>query len=145
MRDSAEPGEQEIAAVVDAFYAKVRRDPVLGPVFAAAIADAQWPDHLAVIRDFWSSVMRKSGRYRRNPFAAHLRVEGIRPEMFERWLALFGETCGELLPGAAAQAMHAKAVTIADSLKAGLFFRPGQGAGAQGGRPGADPAADPQP
>ena len=116
--------EEDIAAVVDAFYAKVRRDPALGPVFARAIADDAWPEHLAIIRDFWSSVMLKTGRYRRNPFAAHLRVEGIKPELFDRWLALFRETCAELLAPAQAEALHGKAVMIADSLKAGLFFRP---------------------
>ena len=31
--------EDDIAAVVEAFYAKVRKDPLLGPVFARAIAD----------------------------------------------------------------------------------------------------------
>src|SRR3712207_4415911 len=115
--------EDDIAAVVDAFYAKVRRDPLLGPVFARAIADDAWPEHLAVIRDFWSSVMLKTGRYRRNPFSAHLRVEGIRPELFDRWLALFRETCDELLAPAEADALHARAVAIGESLKAGLFFR----------------------
>ena len=89
--------EDDIRNVVEAFYAKVRRDPLLGPVFARAIADDAWPAHLAVIQDFWSSVMRKTGRYQRNPFSAHLRVEGIRPELFDRWLVLFQETCNELL------------------------------------------------
>ena len=117
--------EDDLAAVVDAFYAKVRADPLLGPVFARAIPDDAWPEHLAIIRDFWSSVMLKTGRYQRNPFSAHLRVEGIRPELFERWLALFRETCGEILAPSLADAVYAKAVTIGDSLKAGLFFRPG--------------------
>src|SRR5215203_5968505 len=117
--------EEDLAAVVDAFYAKVRRDPLLGPVFARAIPDDQWPEHLAVIRDFWSSVMLKTGRYQRNPFSAHLRVEGIRPELFDRWLALFRETCNELLAPYPAEALYAKALMIGDSLKAGLFFRPG--------------------
>jgi hemoglobin len=117
--------EDDLAAVVDAFYAKVRADPLLGPVFGRAIADEDWPQHLAVIRDFWSSIMLKSGRYQRNPFSAHLRVKGIRPELFDRWLALFRETCDELLTPALAEALYAKAVMIGDSLKAGLFFRPG--------------------
>ena len=118
------PSEADIAAVVDTFYAKVRVDPALGPVFARAIADDAWPEHLSVIRDFWSTVMLKSGRYHRNPFSAHQRVAGINRELFEQWLALWGETCRELLPAAAADAMLTKAVMIADSLKAGLFFRP---------------------
>jgi hemoglobin len=89
--------EHDITAVVDAFYMKVRRDPVLGPVFARAIADDAWPAHLAIIQDFWSSVMLKTGRYRRNPFSAHVGFEGIGPELFDRWLALFKETCNEQL------------------------------------------------
>lgn len=119
--------EDDIAVLVDAFYAKVRRDPELAPVFASRIADGDWPAHLAKIRDFWSSVMRRSGRYRGNPFGAHLRVEGIRPELFDRWLGLFGETCIERLSPEKAEAIHAKAIMIGDSLKAGLFFRPGEG------------------
>jgi hemoglobin len=118
--------EGHIASVVDAFYAKVRVDPALGPVFGRAIADEAWPEHLSVIRDFWSTVMLKSGRYQRNPFSAHQRVEGISPELFDRWLALWRATCRELLSDEAAEAMTAKAVMIADSLKAGLFLRPPQ-------------------
>jgi hemoglobin len=117
--------EDDIRNVVEAFYAKVRRDPLLGPVFARAIADDAWPAHLAVIQDFWSSVMRKTGRYQRNPFSAHLRVEGIRPELFDRWLVLFQETCNELLAPRSAEALYGKAVMIGESLRAGLFFRPG--------------------
>jgi hemoglobin len=119
--------EDAIRAVLDAFYVKVRRDPELGPVFARAIADEAWPAHMAVIQDFWSSLMLKTGRYKRNPFAVHQRVEGIRPELFERWLALFGETCREWLSPDLAEAMHDRATRIAESLKAGLFFRPSLG------------------
>ena len=118
--------DESIAAVIEAFYRKVRQDPALGPVFARAIADHEWPEHLAVIRDFWSSVMLKTGRYKRNPFAAHLRVEGISPALFTRWLALFEETCREHLAPEIAAELHGRAVAIADSLKAGLFFNPGK-------------------
>jgi hemoglobin len=69
MSDAEPPAltDHVISEVVGAFYAKVRRDPVLGPVFARAIADDAWPEHLAIISDFWSTVMLKTGRYRRNP------------------------------------------------------------------------------
>jgi hemoglobin len=129
---SLELTEDDITAVVDAFYRKVRRDAALGPVFARAIPDEAWPEHLAIIRDFWSSVMLKTGRYRRNPFSAHLGVEGIRPELFDRWLALFQETCGEVLAPAPAEALHRKAVGIGESLKAGLFFSPASRSGTPG-------------
>jgi hemoglobin len=119
-----ELSEAQIGALLDLFYTKVRADPALGPVFGRAIADEQWPAHMATIRDFWSAVMLKSGRYRGNPLQVHKEIEGVSPELFARWLALFDEACREMLAPDMAAAMHARAVQIAESLKAGLFFRP---------------------
>jgi hemoglobin len=113
-----------IRAVLDAFYERVRRDPSLGPVFARAIPDAEWPAHMAIITDFWSSVMLKTGRYQRNAFAVHRGVAGLTPDLFDIWLRHFGETCHALLAPALADDMHDRAIRIADSLKAGLFFQP---------------------
>jgi hemoglobin len=113
--------EEAIAILVDRFYAKVRRDPLIGPVFMTAISD--WDAHLATLRDFWSSVMLTSGRYKGNPMAAHLR-QPIEPEFFDRWLVLFGETADEVVGPEAAALFRAKAANIAESLKLALFFRP---------------------
>src|SRR5579871_5910284 len=115
--------ERAIEALVDAFYAKVRRDPALGPVFDRAIAEADWPAHLDKMYAFWSSVMLTSGRYKGNPLAAHAAVEGIEPALFEPWLALFGETAGELFAPPLAALFQAKAHRIAQSLQLGLFYR----------------------
>jgi len=117
--------EDGIRRLVDAFYAKVRADPELGPVFARAIP-GDWQPHLNTMYDFWSSVMLTSGRYRGNPVAKHLAVEGITVELFERWLALFNETCGELFDDRLAHEFAAKAARIAESLKLALFYRPDQ-------------------
>jgi len=116
--------EAEIVALVDAFYVKVRRDPVLGPVFERAIAPDQWPTHLAKMYDFWSSVMLTTGRYKGNPMMAHMQVEGIEETLFPRWLALFAETAEEICPPATAAIFRLKSERIAESLKLGLFFRP---------------------
>lgn len=113
-----------------AFYAKVRRDPDLGPVFAAAIPDTAWPAHLATIRDFWSSVLFRTGRYKGNPFGAHVE-KGIRPDHFVRWLGLFSETAREFFVPQDALILEERADRIAESLKSGLYFRPG----AAGSRP----------
>ena len=78
------------------FYGKIRTDAELGPIFNRAIAD--WDPHLEKMCAFWSSVMRMSGRYHGNPMATHLRLKTVRPEHFQRWLALFGETARELCP-----------------------------------------------
>jgi hemoglobin len=116
--------EDVIRRLVDRFYAKVRADDRLAPVFAAAIAHDQWEPHLAKMRDFWSSVMLTSGRYKGNPVAVHMGIARIEPHLFSRWLELFGETCGELFEDDIADAFRAKAVRIADSLKLALYYRP---------------------
>jgi hemoglobin len=115
--------EDEIVRLVDAFYAKVRRDPILAPVFERAIAADAWPKHLAKMYDFWSGVMRTSGRYKGNPLAVHAQVMGLEEGMFEPWLALFRETACELFSPEVAAAFREKSERIAESLKLGLFLR----------------------
>jgi hemoglobin len=115
--------EGTLSAFLDAFYAKVRRDRELAPVFSAAIRDEEWPAHLRAIEDFWSTVLFKTGRYKGNPFGAHV-DKGIRQDHFARWLALFEETAGERFAAADAAALVERAQRIARSLEAGLYFRP---------------------
>ena len=116
--------EEEIVSLIDAFYAKVRQDAVLAPVFGRAIADDAWPVHLAKMYDFWSGVMLRTGRYRGNPLAVHVRVEGLEESMFARWLTLFRATAEEKLSPEQAEAFRQRSEMIAQSLKLGLFFRP---------------------
>jgi hemoglobin len=68
--------EDGIQRLVDEFYARVRADTELAPIFNRAIP-GDWGLHLATMRDFWSSVMLTSGRYKGNPVAVHLRIEGM--------------------------------------------------------------------
>ena len=117
--------EEGIRRLVDAFYAKVRQDPQLGPVFDKAIAADGWPAHLAKMYDFWSSVMLTTGRYKGNPMAVHMAVAGIEAPLFGRWLELFGATAEELFAPPLAAAFRGKAERIAESLMLGLFYRPG--------------------
>jgi hemoglobin len=115
--------EDGIRRLVDVFYDKVRADTELAPIFDRAIP-GDWDLHLATMRDFWSSVMLKSARYKGNPVAVHLRIEGMEPRLFERWLEIFSETCSELFDESPAETLRAKALRIAESLKLALFYRP---------------------
>ncbi|MBV9750607.1 MAG: group III truncated hemoglobin [Acetobacteraceae bacterium] len=117
--------EEAIRRLVDRFYARVRRDALLGPVFARALGedDDAWEAHLARLHDFWCSVMLTSGRYHRDPFSAHLRLPDLAPGMFDRWLALFGETCAEIFEPETEAAFRGRAERIARSLRMGLFER----------------------
>jgi hemoglobin len=116
--------EPAIVVLVDAFYAKVRRDPVLGPIFTSVIADDAWPAHLARMYAFWSSVMLTSGRYKGNPVAVHQRIAAIEPGLFDNWLDLFEATAAELFMPPLAEQLAEKARRIAESLRLALFFRP---------------------
>jgi hemoglobin len=117
------PSEVQITSLVHGFYAKVRTDASLGPIFDRAITD--WNSHLAKMCDFWSSVMRISGRYHGNPMAAHLRLKTVRPEHFQRGLGLFANTARELFTPELAEAFIVRAENIARSLQLGMFYRPG--------------------
>lgn len=119
--DIDEPG---LARLIPLFYARVRADDLIGPLFNEAVDD--WPEHLDRLVAFWSSVMLTTGRYKGNPMQAHMRHKPrITPEMFERWLALWAEVTAAEMPPAAAAALQAKAARIAESLQLGLFFRIG--------------------
>ncbi|MCI3135454.1 group III truncated hemoglobin [Phenylobacterium aquaticum] len=106
-------------ALVDAFYAKVRVDPELGPIFNGAIGDG-WEAHLAKLADFWSSVLLMTGRYKGSPMAAHAALPRAEPADFEQWLALFRSTAAEVCPPPAAALFIEKAEMIARSLQFGI-------------------------
>lgn len=113
--------EAAIATLVDRFYEKVRLDPELGPVFNAAVHD--WDEHKRLLTSFWASVALRASSYRGNPMAAH-RPHPIRAEHFDRWLALWRETCVEILDETHATQMLEYAQRIGQSLKLGLGLHP---------------------
>ncbi len=115
--------EESIRTLVDAFYARIKADPELGPIFARALP-GDWQPHLNKMYAFWSSVMLNSGRYKGDPVARHSSVAGIKFGLFARWLALFDETCGELFDDRLREEFRGKARRIAESLQLALFYRP---------------------
>ena len=115
--------EDSIRRLVDGFYAKVRRDRELAPIFLRAIP-GDWQPHLNKMYDFWSSVMLTTGRYKGNPVIKHQVLPGMKISLFERWLALFNETCDELFDAVVSDAFRGKAARIAESLKLASFYRP---------------------
>jgi hemoglobin len=112
--------EAEISTLVDRFYAKVRLDPDIGPIFNAIVGD--WPHHLALLKDFWSTVLLTTGRYKGDPMMTHLQLP-LDPDHFERWLTLFAETATEVLPPDHAATVIAKSQRIAQNFKAGIAFQ----------------------
>jgi hemoglobin len=108
--------EDEIAAMVHAFYGKVRNDAVLGPVFNAHVTD--WDHHLGKMVDLWSGMMRGTGRYRGTPMPKHVALPGLDGDMFRHWLSLFHETTLELNN----EAMRARANDLAYRVAQSLWY-----------------------
>lgn len=105
--------ETVLTNLVHGFYAKVREDDVLGPIFAARITD--WGPHLDRMVAFWSSVALMTGRYHGAPVPAHTPLP-ITQAHFDHWLALFRETAHEICTPAGAAHVIERAERIARSL-----------------------------
>jgi len=106
-----------IERLVRGFYARVREDRLIGPIFAERITD--WEPHLQRMFAFWSSVALMSGRYHGQPMPKHvfLPLDG---RHFDRWLALFETTAREVCPPKAAEHFIERARRIAESLEMGV-------------------------
>lgn len=116
--------EPMIEALVRGFYDRVRVDPQLGPVFDREVAD--WEPHLLRMIDFWSSVTLMTGRFKGQPMAVHVRMPGLEPPLFARWLTLFEATARQVCPPAAAELFVAKARNIAESFQLGIAVSRGE-------------------
>lgn len=115
------PTEGQIEDLVGTFYARIRLDPDLGPIFSRVIG-ADWTPHLKTMCSFWSSVMLTSGRYKGRPIPAHIKISEIEPRHFARWLELFSATARELFAPTLAEAFIERANRIAESFKLAFAF-----------------------
>lgn len=109
--------ESRLACLVDRFYAKVRVDPMLGPVFNAVVED--WDAHKVLMTSFWATVALRTGHYRGNPLAKHLPLP-IGAAHFERWLVLWRDTAHEILDAESAALLTGYAERIAYGMRVGM-------------------------
>ena len=115
--------EQEIRTLVHDFYADVRQDTVLGPIFESRIHD--WDQHLAKLVDFWSSILLRTGRFTGAPMPLHAAMPGLNADLFQRWLATFYTSNARQPNQAMAAQANAMAERIAQSLWMGYQMRNG--------------------
>ena len=109
--------ETMIERLVRGFYAKVRTDAVLAPIFEARIRD--WEPHLKQMFAFWSSVALMTGRYHGTPMVKHMPLP-VDADHFDRWLDLFEATAREICSPQAAAHFIERARRIAASLELGI-------------------------
>jgi hemoglobin len=113
-----------ISQLVERFYETIREDAMLGPVFAKQIAD--WPRHLARMKDFWASIMIESGRFSGNPMQKHIAIGGLDAVHFARWRLLWEQTLAEVAPNVdVAEKFRDAAERIGESLLTGIQINRG--------------------
>ncbi len=115
--------EADITHFLSEFYARVRQDPALGPIFDD-VAQVDWPHHLPRIAAFWSTILLGTDSYRDNVIAPHLALAQkapITPAHFDRWLTLFTQTLAEHFTGPHTEQANIRAQSIAVVLQSKLY------------------------
>ena len=97
--------EADIRRIVDAFYAGITEDSVIGSYFK----DVDMEAHLPKLYAFWSSVVFQTGAYRGRPFEKHVALEGLQACHFERWLRRLEEVVDAHHAGERAERLKARA------------------------------------
>jgi len=95
---------EDITKLVHLFYAKVRQDDFLGPIFNKHIAEEQWPAHLEKLTDFWETNLFGVPKFKGNPSMAHINVDKnlghtIDQKHFGEWLNLWFMSIDSLFEG----------------------------------------------
>ncbi|GAB4496594.1 MAG: hypothetical protein OHK0019_28650 [Saprospiraceae bacterium] len=110
----------DVKTLIDAFYAKVQEDEVIGYIFND-IAKVDWPHHLPVMYAFWEFLLLgNADSYRGNPIQKHFDLHQkypLKAEHFDRWVALFQTTVDELFAGTTADNAKFRAWAIAETWK----------------------------
>ena len=117
MREQTGIDEKMIEKLVHSFYARIRTDALLGPIFDSRIRD--WDPHLQRMCAFWSSVVLSSGVYHGAPMRMHMPLP-VEAQHFDHWLAVFEQTARELFSETVAEYFMEPARRIALSLELGI-------------------------
>ena len=114
------PDADRIALLVHGFYADVRNDPLLGPVFEKAL-HGRWDAHLQRLVDFWSTVALGTRSFKGDVFGKHMALEGITPAHFAAWVGLWQQHTNRLFAPEVAHDLQVAAHGIARNLFRGYF------------------------
>ncbi len=118
--------QEGINKLMDIFYAKVRKDSHLGPIFNGKIGDddAHWEEHKKKIASFWAGMFLDDSSYHGAPLKAHLDLPPFPREFFGIWLELFSESCFSVFEQAPAQMILERAQSIAKRFQTMLYEFP---------------------
>ncbi|MEZ4779156.1 MAG: group III truncated hemoglobin [Flavobacteriaceae bacterium] len=115
---------EDVYLLVTTFYAKVRKDALLGSIFNPMIED--WDEHFEKLTDFWEGNLFFKKKYLGNPLEKHVEVDqfhhgNIEAKHFGVWLNLWFETIDELFEGEAAQRAKNRARNMSTFIHLKIF------------------------
>ena len=110
----------DVKNLVDTFYAKVRRDDLIGPIFNERIKD-RWPHHLKKMYTFWQTVLLGEHTYFGSPFPPHVNLP-VSHQHFEKWMELFTKTVDDLFTGEKADDAKWRAGKLAEMFESKIEY-----------------------
>lgn len=117
---------EDVFLLVSIFYAKIKKDDFIGPIFLKAIPESEWNSHLEKLTDFWETNLFFAKKYKGNPMKVHQKLDvennyGIIQKHFGKWLELWISTLDEFFYGEKAIKAKNNARNIAFMLFLKLF------------------------
>ncbi len=114
---------EDIAALINAFYDKVKGNEIIGHFFSDVVK-MDWPTHLPLMYDFWEGIVFGTAAYTGNPIIRHKNIHAMHaltPGDFEEWLRLFTQTVDEMYEGDKAELIKQRATSIATVMQLKLL------------------------
>lgn len=106
---------EDCLQLIEHFYTKLLKDPVIGHYFA----DLNLKEHIPRVADFWAFVLIDKAGYQGNMMTAHAKLP-LNIEDFDRWLALFKTSVNELFHGEKSEMAIQRSEQIAWTMKSKL-------------------------
>ena len=115
---------EDVALIVRSFYAKVRTDETLSPIFNTIIKD--WEEHLEKLTDFWTMQLFGGKIYEGNPIKVHQEVDDqsghqVSAYHFGTWLNLWFETIDTNFSGENADTLKRRARKMQTVLMVAMY------------------------
>ena len=117
----------EVFELVNTFYARIRKDDFLGPIFNKMLATEEiWVEHLEKLTDFWETNLFAVMKFKGNPMAAHQKVDkafnhSITQDHFYEWLKLWNSTVDSLFEGEKAKLAKERARRMSTHLHINMW------------------------
>ncbi len=115
---------KDIEFLVDRFYAIVKEDPLLGPVFYSKLS-GRWEMHHRKLYRFWHTVLLRRPDYFGNPVPLHFSLN-INENHFASWMEIWIKTVDDHFEGKIAERAKYRAKTMSASFISRIKKETGQ-------------------